>query len=60
MPWGLKRFQQSGQTHFVTFCCYHRRLLFTEALAKRIFEPALETGTGHSDSIRLYRAASVW
>jgi putative transposase len=42
MPWGLKRFQQSGQTHFVTFCCYHRRSLFTDAPAKRIFELALE------------------
>jgi hypothetical protein len=24
MPWGLRRFQHSGQSHFVTFCCYHR------------------------------------
>src|SRR5258706_7645210 len=24
MPWGLRRYQQSGQSHFVTFCCYHR------------------------------------
>jgi hypothetical protein len=22
---GLTRFHQSGQSHFVTFCCYHRR-----------------------------------
>ena len=29
MPWGLKRFHHSGQSHFVTFCCYHRRRLFT-------------------------------
>src|SRR5258708_4833605 len=29
MPWGLTRFQQSGQSHFVTFCCYHRCRLFT-------------------------------
>jgi putative transposase len=29
MPWGLKRFHASGQTHFVTFCCYDRRPLFT-------------------------------
>src|SRR5271157_4063500 len=42
MPWGLKRFQQSGQTHFVTFCCYRLRPLFTAALAKRVFELALE------------------
>jgi putative transposase len=24
MPLGLKRYQQSGQSHFVTFSCYHR------------------------------------
>jgi hypothetical protein len=25
MPRGLKRFHHTGQSHFVTFCCYHRR-----------------------------------
>src|SRR6202795_1834648 len=24
MPWGLTRSRESGQSHFVTFCCYHR------------------------------------
>lgn len=24
MPWGLKRFHEFGQSHFVTFCFYHR------------------------------------
>jgi putative transposase len=42
VPWGLKRFQQSGQTHFVTFSCYHRRPLLTAPADKRIFELALE------------------
>jgi putative transposase len=42
MPWGLKRFQHSGQSHFVTFCCYHRRLLLTTDARRRIFESALE------------------
>ena len=42
VPWGLKRFQQSGQTHFVTFCCYHRRPLFLANAPKRTFEAALE------------------
>ncbi len=42
MPWGLKRFHASGQTHFVTFCCYHRRRLLTTAASCRIFESALE------------------
>jgi len=42
MPWGLKRFHQSGQSHFVTFCCYHRRRLFITDATCRIFESALE------------------
>ena len=42
MPWGLKRYQQSEQTHFVTFCCYRRRESFASAEAKAIFEAALE------------------
>jgi putative transposase len=42
VPWGLKRFQQTGHSHFVTFSCYHRRPLFTPDPAKRIFELALE------------------
>ncbi len=42
MPSRLKRFQESRQTHFVTFCCHRRRESFTDALAKRTFEVALE------------------
>src|SRR5450631_1890016 len=42
MPWGLKRFQQAGQTHFVTFCCYHRRQSFADASSKQVFQIALE------------------
>jgi REP-associated tyrosine transposase len=42
MPWGLKRFHESHQSHFVTFCCYHRRCLFTNEISCRIFESALE------------------
>jgi putative transposase len=42
MPWGLKRFQHSGQSHFVTFCCYHRHPLFTTDPSRRIFVSALE------------------
>src|SRR4029077_16456716 len=42
MPWGLTRFHHSGQSHFVTFCCYHRRRLFTTDASFRIFELALE------------------
>jgi putative transposase len=42
VPWGLSRFHQSGQSHFVTFCCYHRHRLFTTDASRRIFESALE------------------
>ncbi|HYA62473.1 MAG TPA: transposase [Candidatus Sulfotelmatobacter sp.] len=42
MPWGLKRFQQSRQTHFITFSCYHRRPLLITPAARHAFEKALE------------------
>src|SRR5258707_10865810 len=42
MPWGLKRFHHTGHSHFVTFCCYHRRPLFTTDAKRRVFEAALE------------------
>ena len=42
MPWGLIRFHQSGQSHFVTFCCYHRGQLLTTDESRRIFESGLE------------------
>jgi putative transposase len=53
MPWGLTRFQHSGQTHFVTFCCYHRRSLFTTDASRRIFESALER-VRHSFNLQVY------
>src|SRR5277367_6640623 len=42
MPWGLKRFHESGQTHFATFSCYQRRPLFLAPTSKQTFEMALE------------------
>jgi putative transposase len=42
MPWSLKRFHESGQTHFVTFSCYHRRPFFVTETSKNTFETALE------------------
>ena len=42
MPWGLTRFQQSRQTHFVTFSCYHRHPLLNSDEIRRTFESALE------------------
>jgi len=53
VPWSLKRFQQSGQTHFVTFCCHHRRPSFTDVSAKVTFENALER-VRHSFSLFIY------
>ena len=42
MPWSLKRFHESGQAHFITFCCYHRHALFLTDTSKQTFETALE------------------
>src|SRR5512142_2192860 len=42
MPWGLKRFQQSKQLHFLTFSCYRRKPKLGEARGRAIFEAALE------------------
>jgi putative transposase len=53
MPWGLTRFQHSGQSHFVTFCCYHRHRLFTTDASRRIFESALER-VRRSFSLQVY------
>ena len=50
MPWGLKRFHQSGQTHFVTFSCYHRQPLLNPT---RAFEASLER-VRRSFELRVY------
>jgi len=42
MPWGLKRYQQSGNFHFVTFSCYRRKPKLGTAQRRAIFEMALE------------------
>jgi putative transposase len=42
MPWGLKRFHQSHQLHFLTFSCYRRRPNFADARARNVFEASLE------------------
>ncbi len=42
MPWGLKRFQQTRQIHFLTFSCHHRQPKFTNASACGTFVDALE------------------
>ncbi len=42
MPWGLKRFQQTRQLHFITCSCFHRRPKFTNSHSPATFETALE------------------
>jgi putative transposase len=42
MPSRLKRFHESGQTHFLTFSCYQRRPFLNSIESRLIFESALE------------------
>jgi putative transposase len=42
MPWGLKRYQDRGDLHFITFSCYRRRPLIETYCAHHLFESALE------------------
>jgi putative transposase len=42
MPTGLKRYHQSGQSHFVTFSCYHRQPKFVDATIYGLFPVCLE------------------
>lgn len=53
MAWGLKRFQNTGQSHFVTFSCYHRLPLFTPEPNRKVFEQALER-IRHTFDLRVY------
>jgi putative transposase len=42
MPWSLKRYQNSGSLHFITFSCYRRQPLLKKPGAPEMFEQALE------------------
>ncbi|MFZ0303494.1 MAG: transposase [Terracidiphilus sp.] len=42
MTAGLKRYQQTGEMHFLTFSCYHRLPYLASPQAKHLFEDALE------------------
>jgi REP-associated tyrosine transposase len=42
VPWGLKRFQQSGHLHFITFSCYRRQPRLDDPEVRNLFERALE------------------
>jgi hypothetical protein len=39
---GVRRFQQSRESHFISICCYHRRRLLSSNESQRISEPAWE------------------
>jgi len=47
MPYGLKRFQQSKQSHFVTFTCFHRRRGFDSPAVFDLFIEVLENMRQH-------------
>jgi len=42
MPWGLKRYQNAGTLHFITFSCYRRIPLLRNQNAAELFQRALE------------------
>jgi putative transposase len=42
MPSRLKRYQEAGQLHYVTFTCYHRIQYLNSAFARDVFEQTLE------------------
>ncbi len=42
MPHGLKRYQQTGHLHVITFSCYHRLPHLTTPEAKHTVEQVLE------------------
>jgi putative transposase len=53
MPSGLRRFHHSGQSHFVTFSCYHREPKFSLTPICDLFTLCLEN-MRHSFHMRIY------
>lgn len=47
MPRGLRRFHQSGQSHFITFSCYHRQPRFSSSHIYDLFIHCLEQMRRH-------------
>jgi putative transposase len=47
MPWSLKRFQETGQLHLLTFSCYKRRPNFWTVESRATFELSLERVREH-------------
>ena len=42
MPWGLKRYQDTGDLHFITFSCYQRLPFLAAPSSRRVVEEKLE------------------
>jgi putative transposase len=42
MPWSLKRYHESNQSHFLTFSCYRRQQKFQELCLRDLFVRCLE------------------
>ena len=42
MPWGLQRYQQAKDLHFVTFSCFHRQPKLVTPQSRDVFERSLE------------------
>jgi putative transposase len=42
MPWGLKRYQQARDLHFVTFSCHQRKPYLDSPAARNLFLAALQ------------------
>jgi putative transposase len=53
MPRGLRRFQQSAQSHFVTFTCHHRRPNFNSPAVYDLLVEVLES-TRRRFALRVY------
>src|ERR1039457_2386280 len=53
MPRGLRRFHESGQSHFITFSCYRRQPNFANAAVYDLFPRCLEDMRRRFD-LRIY------
>ena len=53
MPSRLHRFHNSGQTHFITFSCWHRHPYFADPATRPVFETALKR-IRHAFLLRIY------
>ncbi len=47
MPLGLKRYQQEGDDHFITFSCHHRKPYLNTPASRDIFLDSLERTRSH-------------